>query len=88
MFKMEDGKIAVQERKNGVRGHSSSGRHGGAEHADSRELVDTSSQSDGSISHRSSAARGRDKDSGLERESCITAAMVCTVHVEYIESRT
>jgi len=33
MFKMEDGKIAIQERKNGVRGHSSSGRHGGAEHA-------------------------------------------------------
>jgi hypothetical protein len=44
--------------------------------------------SDGSISHRSSAARGRDKDSGLERESCITDAMVCTVHIEYIESRT
>jgi hypothetical protein len=38
MFKMEDGKIAIQERKNGVRGHSSSGRHGGAEHAESSSI--------------------------------------------------
>lgn len=71
MYQMEDGKIAVQERKNGVRGHSSSGRHGGAEHAESSSIRHHKVTEAFHIAVAQPGGEiGRDKDPGLERESC------------------